>query len=114
MSSSTLISRFTGAAGVTAANTFIQPGKPFELLEVRVHLNAASATSENLVISLDGGAAAAKYDTVLATQDMNTVADYVYTPTRPHRFTHASDKLIMTWTNTNTKTYGIEIVYRHI
>ena len=80
------------------------------LISVRIHLGSASATSENLVISVDS-AAGAEYDQILDTQDMNTLQDYSYVPTVPIPL-FAGDKIKVTWTNTNTETYGLEIVWQ--
>ena len=100
------VSRATGSAALSLTHT--PSGSEIYFYEFRIHLGAASATSENLVIKIDAAAGAA-YDTVLDTQDMNTLADYVYLPARPHRL-FAGDKIIVTWTNTNTETYGAEVI----
>lgn len=98
--------RATGAAGLAET---LAPSVPFQLLEIRVHLGSASATSENLTITMDAKAGAA-YDTVLYSVDMDTVADLVVT--FEHRYFSNADEIDIAWTNTNTETYGLEIVYK--
>lgn len=89
--------------------TFI-PGKEFVFEEVRIHLSAASSTSENFVVTLDSGRGS-EYDVKLYSQDMDTVQDLIYQPVDPHEF-EAEDSLVFTWTNTNSRTWGMEIVYK--
>jgi len=95
--------------GAAALSTSLAPGKAFKLLEVRLHLSSASATSENLTATMDAGAGEA-YDTVLLAKDMNTVANYIYT--FEDRYFGDSDEIDFAWANTNTRTYGLEIVYQ--
>lgn len=86
------------------------PGKDFVFEEVRLHLNAASATAENFVIQLVSSRGSL-YNINLYTKNMNTVQDLAYQPVKPHEF-GAEDSLTFTWTNTNLKTWGMEIVYK--
>lgn len=97
--------RATGAAALALT---VAPGKPWVLLEMRIHLSAVGG-SGNLTATMDAGAAAA-YDTVLFTQDMSAIADKHWQPTRPIPFS-ATDELDFAWANAGTKTYGIEVVY---
>ena len=97
------------ATGSGAVATTLAPGKAFQLLEVRVHLSSASATSENLRITMDAGAGAA-YDSVLYSEDMDTVADLVVTFT--DRYFSSTDELDIAWTNTDARTFGLEIIYK--
>ncbi len=101
-----LFDRSTGSAAI---NREVSPAKDGQFEGIRIHLSAASATSENLVVTLVSNAGT-EYDVVLDTQDMNTLSDYVYQPTRPHPFVNG-DKIKVTWANTNTRTYGLEILW---
>jgi hypothetical protein len=96
-------------AAVAMSYTFA-PGKKFTFEEVRIHLSAASATSENFVITIQSAKGSA-YNVVLYTQDMDTVQDLVYQPTKEHEL-NDGDSLLFTWTNTNLRTYGMEIQYK--
>ena len=103
------VQRATG--GVALAST-LAPGHSFELLEVNLHLGAASATAENFTATVDayGGAA---YDVVIYSKDMNTITNVVWRP-EPNLIFSATDEIDFAWANTNTETYGLEIRYRRI
>lgn len=101
--------RVTRATGAAAIATTLAPNTPFQLEEIRVHLSAAAATVENLTVTVDSGTNAV-YDVVLLTQAMNTVADVVYQPTRP-LFFEKGDEIDVAYANTNTRTYGLEIIW---
>jgi len=100
--------RTTGSAAISKTVT---PGAAFRLEEVRVHLSAAGGASENLTVTLDGGAAASVYDTVLLTQNMSAVSNICWKPTRPIICAHASDAIAVAYTNTNGRTYGLTVIY---
>lgn len=102
-----MISRVTGAAAMSST---LSPTYSFELIDVRIHLDAASATSENFTITLDSAKGTA-YDTLVYSRDMDTVTDIIWTPEETLKFA-AGDSLIFAWANTNTRTYGLEIRYR--
>jgi len=102
------IQRATGAAAVAMT---VAPGVAWQLDEIRIHLGAAGAAT-NLTATIDAGTAAA-YDTVLLTQAMGGVTDYVYKPTRPHVFAPA-DELDIAYANGGGATYGIEVFYSAI
>ena len=102
-----LISRATGAAGLS---TTLSPAIGFELIDVRIHVGVAPTTSENFTITLDSDTGTA-YDTLIYSYDMKTVTDILWTPEETVKF-DAGDSLDFAWTNTDTKTYGLEIRYR--
>jgi len=99
--------RTTGSAAISKTVT---PGAAFRLEEVRVHLSAAGGAG-NLTVTLDGGAAADVYDTVLLTQDMTSITDLVWKPTRPLVMAHASDAVKIAWANGSSRTYGLTVIY---
>lgn len=90
----------TGAISLT-----VNPGVPFRLIAIKVHLSAVGGAG-NLTVTTDANAGAT-YDAVLALQDMTAVADYVYVPTNPIPFV-SGDKVVIAWANAGNKTYGIE------
>jgi hypothetical protein len=98
------------ATGAVALATTLAPGVPFKLLEVRVHLSAASATAENFTATMDA-AAGVNYDAVIFSKDLNTLTSYVYAFEDDRYFTD-DDEIDFAWANTDTRTYGLEIVYQ--
>lgn len=100
------VSRATAASGAIALT--IDPGVPFRLIAIKVHLNAVGA-SGSLTVTTDANAGAT-YDAVLALQDMTAVADYVYVPTNPVPFV-VGDKVVVAWPNAGNKTYGVEVFW---
>lgn len=100
------------ATGAVAVATTLAPGVAFRIIEVRIHLSAASATSENFTIALDSYAGAA-YDAVILSQDLNGSTDFVWVPAE-RRYFHKTDELDFAWANTDTRTYGLEILYEPV
>ena len=96
-------------AGTETGKVVLAPGVPFKLLEMGIHLSSASATAENLTVTLDANKGAA-WDEVILSQGMNTVADYAYIFDTPRVF-EAGDKLRWAWTNTNARTWAMTIKY---
>ena len=96
------------ATGAVALATTLAPGRAFQLLEVRIHLNEAGGAG-NLTATVDNNAGAA-YDLNLITQDMTTIVDFVWQPEYPIHF-DKSDEIDFAWANAGTKTYGLEIKY---
>lgn len=99
----------TGAAALAGILT---PGRPFKLLAARLHLSAAPTTSENLTFTLDSGIAAA-YDTVLYSRDMSvgSLTDLLIAFGGDEHIFESDDHIDIAWTNTNTKTYGLVVIY---
>jgi hypothetical protein len=100
------ISRATGSGAIAKT---IAPGVQWQLEEVRLHLSGAGG-AENFTITIDAGAGAA-YDTVLLTEDMTTVTDLVWKPEDGPILLAANDEVDIAFTNTATRTYGLEVVY---
>jgi hypothetical protein len=95
----------TGSGNIA---TTVAPAVPWVLLEVRLHLSAAGGAN-NFTATMDAGAGAA-YDCVLLTQDMTSAVNVHWQPDRPIVFSK-TDELDFAWTNSNSRTYGLEIVY---
>lgn len=98
------------ATGTGAMSYTFAPGKEFVFEEIRLHLGVACATAENLVITLVSGKGSL-YNVNLYTKAMNTVKDLIYQPEKPHLFDPA-DSLTFVWANANSRTWGMEIVYK--
>jgi hypothetical protein len=101
-------------AGTETLRTMIKMDSSYELIGFEVHLSAASATAENLLVNKDSERGAA-WDTNIYTKDMNTVQNIIRTfdDEIPVRL-EADDKIDFTWTNTNDTLWGIEVMVRRV
>ena len=72
-------------------------------------MDAASATAEDLTVSIVSSTGAV-YNTVLFAQDMDTVQDLVWQPTRPIDIPRG-DGINVAWLNTNGRVFGLEIIW---
>lgn len=87
---------------------------PFEFLGFEIHLSAASATAENLVVARDAARGAA-YDTKLYSKDMNGIQDVAYAVSKDEPIIcQANDVIDLTWDNTNNRTWTIRLFVRSI
>lgn len=97
------------AKGAGAIDETLDVPEFIELHEVRLHLSANGSASETFTTKIDsrlGG----EYDIELNSQDMNAADDEHYQPTRPVKISR-DDRLIFAYTNTNAKTWGLEVLY---
>ena len=78
---------------------------------VSVKLSSAGGAG-SLTITIDDGEGVV-YDLVLATQDMTSVTDYLYLPTRPIPL-KSGDKILIAYPNANNRTYGVKVKYRQV
>lgn len=99
----------TGAAAIAYTLT---PYFAFELLSVRIKLDVAPTTSENFTITVDANGGAV-HDVVICSDDLATHTSYIW-PVQSIGNLHfeAGDKLLFAWTNTDTKTWGLQVKYR--
>jgi len=98
------------ATGSSAIATSINPGAPFDLLEVRLHLNAVGGAG-NLTITVNDGTGSG-YDTVVLTEDMTTLTDVVYPDNDKKHCLFSGDSVDIAWANANSRTYGLTVVYQ--
>ncbi len=103
------MSRYHRATDNQVLSETISPGVPGQIEGMRLHLDNPSATSEDLTVTLVS-AIADQYDVVLFRQDMDTVQDLHWQPTRPIVFSRG-DSIAVAWDNTNTEVYGLEFVW---
>ncbi len=101
------IDKVTGTTGAVALVTSATGDLVLE--SVRVHLSAVGGTGV-LTVTVDDNDGAV-YDVVLASQDMTSLADYVYIPTNGLNF-KAGDKINVNYANAGNKTYGVKVVTR--
>lgn len=99
------------ATGAGALSVTLTPAERSLVKEIRLHLSAVGG-SGTLTVTIDSGTNAV-YDTILLSQDMTSVQDLFWQPTRPIEL-ESGDKLVVSWENAGTKTYGIEILYNKI
>jgi len=88
----------------------ISPGGNFQIEEFRIHLSAAGAAN-SLTITIDNGDGAA-YDVVVLTQDMTSVTNFIWVPTRPVKCKNlgtTASSIVIAWTNGSSRTYGLEL-----
>jgi len=110
MSAKNQTQRATGAAVIATSLTVTDPS---ELVCVKLHLSAAGGAAENFTITNDTTYVADVYDTVYFSQDMNTTTDVLWVPDQPIPLS-IGDVLDFAYNNANTRTYGLEIVYRKV
>lgn len=104
-------------AETLGASDIIRPGLQFgeEWLfrGFKLHLSAASSTTENLVISVDADAGSS-FDFNIWTADMNGVQDdskfFMSDPVPINR----NDIVYVTWANTNAVTWGLELISQRL
>ena len=100
--------RATGA--VAMASSLTPPNTALEILSVKLHLSAAGGAAENFTVTINS-ATDAKYDTVIFSQDMNTVQDLLWLPDQPIPVIN-TDVIDFAYANSNTRDYGLEVIYR--
>ena len=99
----------TGAAAI--AHSFTPPPGA-EIIAAAIHFNTQPTTSENLKIAIDSVDGTA-YDVTLAGGDPSTGVidgDVFWIPEKPLRLKDG-DAISITYTNTDTRTYGSLIYY---
>lgn len=99
-------------AGTETVKTMHSSPHPFEFLGFEVHLDAASATAENLVVSIDATKGAA-WDVKVYSLDMNTIQDIVKLFDTPMKCS-PDDKINVAWNNTNDKLWGVKLYVRRL
>lgn len=80
--------------------------------QVTVHFSSAPTTSENLVFTIDTNAGSA-YDTVAYSADPSatSMTDLVWVPDDGALVLVTGDALDITYTNTDTRTIGVQVYY---
>lgn len=85
--------------------------KPFELIDIRLHVNTAPTTAENFTINLDAEAGSA-FDVNILTVPMAGVKDEALLEINMKFET--GDKIVFAWANTDARTWGLTYRYRRI
>ena len=100
--------RYQRETGAATLDMLVSPGVAFSVESLRVHLSAAPATVENLVVSAVSPGTV--YNVVLLEQAMAAVTDLHWQPARPIPFM-AGSGVRVAWSNAATRTYGCEVVF---
>lgn len=100
------IHRATGALAIAST---LEATRPINLVAVKLHLSAAGGAAEDFTVTIDS-ATDPVYDTVLFSQDMNTVKDIVWVPPQPIPVM-GNDEIDFAYNNAITRTYGLEVTY---
>ena len=95
------------ATGSGAMSETITVEKPTKVMAIMLHLSSTGATSENFAVATDDDAGSA-YDTVLISQDMNTLDDFFSNTIID---VVAGQDLTFTYTNTDASTWGLTVIY---
>jgi hypothetical protein len=103
------VTRATGAAAIALSLT--PPKSSLVLVSVKLNLSATGGAAENFTVTINSATAAA-YDTIIFSQDMNTVQDLMWLPEQPVPVLNG-DVIDFAWANSNTRTYGLEVIYRN-
>jgi len=102
---------FTGSGAVSSSVTVSQSGtEVWDLISIEIHLSAAGGAA-NLTVTKNAGIGAA-YDTVIITQDMTSVVNYLQTFSTEEVVLHNTDSLDIAWANGSSRTYGIIVKYK--
>ena len=103
----------TPAGSETYKQCFIPPGgEDFQVMEVRFTLSAAGGSAEAYTIDLDSGNGAA-WDAELDTvADTTATASDIWKAWEERRYFDSDDKITFEYANTNSRTWGIELIYR--
>jgi len=99
----------TGAGAIAYV---FEPNTGFQLEEIVLKLSAAGGAAENFSVDeIDNNGA--EYGANIVSQDMNTVTTLKFQPDRPFEY-QTGDKLDFTYTNTNSRTWGLTIKFKPI
>lgn len=105
-------------AETPAGSEILRPGLKFDerwlFVGFKLHLDTASATAEDLVISVDADRGAA-WDYNIFTEDMNGTKDRGENYSGDNEITlEPNDIVYVTWANTNNRLWGLELVAKRI
>lgn len=97
--------------GSGAMSETLAPVGGWKIKQVTLHLSAVGGSSEDFTCTMDANAGAA-YDAVLESRDMAAVADF--NASSVPWYGRDGDKVLFTWTNSNSKTWGLRVVWEPV
>jgi len=103
----------TGTAAIGFSGT-VPVGDHYRLVSVSCNFAAAPTTSENYTITLDANAGAI-YDLLLYSLDVSAGAttDILWQPDE-EIILEGGDQVDVAYTNTDTRTYGVQITFKAV
>lgn len=103
------VDKTTGAVAIAAS---LSARDCITLRQVTLHFSSAPTTSENLVFKITNATDGAAYDTVIYTADPSTLSmtDLLWIPGNETVLV-SGDSFDISYTNTDTRTYGLKIYY---
>ena len=101
--------QYVNVTGALAVACTLSPSTAWQFESIRIHLSAAGGAGD-LTATIDHHLGPA-YDFNPLTQDMTSETDVIYSPERPMEF-RKGDRLVIAWANGNSRTYGLEIVWK--
>lgn len=101
------------ATGGAAISETLAPGVAWQLEEIRLNLSAAGGGGATNFTAIINHGTAAEYDLVIVNEDLTAVTDLIFQTDRPMEF-GPDDELDISYDNNNTKTYGLEIIFKGI
>lgn len=105
--------RSYGIATNTGLSLLVTPEMNFELIYVLVHASVGPIAGNVLTVKVDSGIAAATYDAVLDTQDMNGLVDYAFFPSVPLPF-KSDDVISVAYAADYTGIVTFQVAWRSI
>lgn len=112
----TYVAETFGGTEVWGVRVYPDSGKTaFQLTEVRLHAAGGALAAEAFTISLDSGLGS-EYDVKVYEQDdMSAILDLIWSPSIDElSIFFPGDALTFAHTNTNSRTVGLEVHYRHL
>ena len=104
------VHRATGALAI--ASSLTPPEQAIEIVCVKLHLDIVGGAAENFTVTINS-VAGGVYDVEIFSQDMTAVKDICWVPDRSIPVIN-KDVIDFAYANTNTRTYGLEVIYRRI
>ena len=97
------------SSGTTTLSVTYQSTFTWELHEIRHHMTTAAAGNSTFIAYIDSSGGVA-HNVELVRQNINTVKDLHYQPSRPVILA-SGDALKINWLNATTQKYGTEIIF---
>lgn len=105
--------RFTGTGGAAVAVTGEVPsGQCYRVVSVTAHFSAAPVSAGSLTVTLDA-ADGSDYDTLLQTESMIGLTDYVWLPNQDYMIL-GGDAVRVAYANPDNRTYGVRVTLKAV
>tara|TARA_R100001244_G_scaffold34657_1_gene32008 strand:+ start:720 stop:1184 length:465 start_codon:yes stop_codon:yes gene_type:complete len=101
----------TTGSGAISINLAPGASAQWKILSVTCHFSAAPTTSENFVIKKSNSTAAYTTEILSVDPSASTATDIAYIPDGELIILGTTEDLDITFTNTETRTYGVTVTY---